>query len=505
MVGTGRRRWVLIETGGNQAFIFDSNRLRHAVGASHLVHLVGTEWAVGAAEANGADVALTVSGKALLLVEDEGRGRAVIEAVSRRVLAEAPGLDVTGCVGPEFDPSAAWPDTSGGYTHVEALDATYERFAVVRAARPSAGQRDLLLPWFEVCRDSGLGSAGVEEHPDGVDASAPVLAKSMAARPGRDRMRDLLADVPEVVPRDLDALGEAGWIAVVHVDGNGVGQVFTRFAENARRVVGGRALSLSDHVRLLGSFARELDEVTQEAFWLAVRTVAADRDERDDAILPIVLGGDDVTFACRARFALPLVREFAGEFERLSAESPTVSGIAGGGLSCAGGIAYVKPHHPFSAAYGLAEELTASAKRFKATDGVATSAVDFQVVFEPALADLDRLRGDASNVGVSRHGGPYVLGEAPSVPVRDIALLDGTRGTVGALSSSLAHELREGLALGRAHFVQRIDHAARSVDLPARLRPEDLRALAPVRDEGTGEEFVRMLDAMLLDSVEAAS
>jgi hypothetical protein len=41
-------------------------------------------------------VVLAISGKALLLVEDPAVGRAVINEVSRRVLGEAPRLEVTG-------------------------------------------------------------------------------------------------------------------------------------------------------------------------------------------------------------------------------------------------------------------------------------------------------------------------------------------------------------------------------------------------------------------------
>ena len=77
----------------------------------------------------------------------------------------------------------------------------------------------------------------------------------------------------------------------------------------------------------------------------------------------MVVGGDDLTVVCHARLALPLVRAFALAFEEQTAVQPTVNAITGGGLTAAAGIAYVKPHHPFSAAYGLAEELTASAKQ----------------------------------------------------------------------------------------------------------------------------------------------
>src|ERR1700722_20039513 len=56
--GGDTRHWVLIETSGNQAYIFGTNRLRHVVGASDLIRQVGTVWAPEAASAYGAVIVM---------------------------------------------------------------------------------------------------------------------------------------------------------------------------------------------------------------------------------------------------------------------------------------------------------------------------------------------------------------------------------------------------------------------------------------------------------------
>ena len=90
--------------------------------------------------------------------------------------------------------------------------------------------------------------------------------------------------------------------------------------------------------------------------------------------------------------------------------SQLVTAITGGGLTAAAGIAYVKPHHPFSAAYGLAEELTASAKRWKRAAGREVSSLDLHVAFESTLTDLAGLRAPPGGRADSpRYGGPYVI------------------------------------------------------------------------------------------------
>lgn len=516
MSGAGIRHWVLIETSANQAYIFDTNRLRHVVGASHLIYQVGTAWVPEMARSCGAEVVLAISGKALLLVDDPGAARTVIGTVSARALKEAPGLEVTGVVGPGFDPALRWqPEPDAGQTrpltHVEALDRTYELLELARQERPAPELRDPMLPWFEVCRESGLPVAGIEEHPEPRLAAAGVLAKAAARPAARNRMRDLFAAMPDVVPHGGDDLRDDGWIAVIHADGNGVGKLFTDFPRRALAAARDRedgmdGLSLDRHVQLLAGFTRELDGATREALEIAVREATRDEDAAA-TILPVVVGGDDVTVVCHARFALDLACRFELAFEEQTAARPMLRAVAGGGLTAAAGIAFVKPHHPFSAAYSLAEELTASAKRVTHVDGRKVSAVDLHVAFESTLSDLATLRRRMAMGGLPRNGGPYVITaeDGPRAGPRDIAELDRAMATVSALSSSMAHDLREGLVLGEAEYARRLRLAALSPGLPAGVRAADIEHLAPTlsRDDGSTQEakIVRLLDALLLRSI----
>jgi hypothetical protein len=518
--GGNTRHWVLIETGGNQAYIFGTNRLRHVVGASQLIRELGTTWVHGAVGAHDAEVVVAISGKALLLVPHPEDGRAVIAAVSARALAEAPGLEVTGVVGPPFDAELVWrpdePVVRGGdeaLDHVRALERTYELLGQVRMERPSPLLRDPVLPWFEVCRESGFPVAGVEQHREGGPVGAAVLAKADARREARDRLRFLLADQPGVIPHNEPA--HDGWVAVIHADGNGIGRMFTDFPRRALRAAGAEGdeaalaprpgLTLNCHADWLRRFTHALENATETALGLAVRDATRGEDATG-AILPVVFGGDDVTVVCHARFALGLARHFALNFEEQAAASPVLMAIAEQPLTAAAGIAYVKPHHPFSAAYGLAEELTASAKRMVRHGERTLSAVDFHVAFESTLADLAVLRAAIAGDGLPRHGGPYLITaeEAESAGSRDLKELDRTMATVSAMSSSMAHDLREGLARGAAEYAHRVELAALASDRPDGPSREDIRQLAPAETGARGaqaERVVRLLDALLLNAI----
>ncbi|MGH3156848.1 MAG: Cas10/Cmr2 second palm domain-containing protein, partial [Streptosporangiaceae bacterium] len=396
---------------------------------------------------------------------------------------------------------------------VDSLARTYELLDLVRAQRPSQVLRDPMLPWFEVCRESGLPACGVEQHPDGAYVAATVLAKSGVRRKARERMRGVL-DLPEIVLSDGDELHNDGWIAVIHADGNGIGQIFTNFPERALRAsheLGDdtASLTLDRHRERLAAFTKELDLATETALGLAVRDTLQGRKDSDSTILPVVFGGDDVTVVCHARFALGIARRFLLNFGELASGNPTLRAIAGKPLTGAAGIAYVKPHHPFSAAYALAEELTASAKTATRMD---VAAIDLHVAFESTLADLSTLRRRIAADGFPRHGGPYVVTaqESASAGPRDIDELDRTMGTLSKLSSSMAHDLREALARGRAEFEQQLQLAAWSPDLPTNVARDDIWRLAPVDGSG-GDGFpadapiVRLLDAQLLNSIAKGS
>ncbi|KXK58952.1 hypothetical protein AWW66_26910 [Micromonospora rosaria] len=483
--GAGRH-WVLIETGGNQAYIFGSNRLRHVVGASQLVHEVGTEWvrdAVTDAALSPDPVVMTASGKALLLVDSAAAGQAVIRAVTRRALTEAPGLRVTGVVGPGFDP------TDDG-AHEEARRDTYALHGRVRAARTDLVLRDRVFPWHRLCRDSGQPAAREEVYGSGepaVPASAGMLARSGARNRARRRLRDRLGDrLAAVIPTHLDELRHGGWVAVVHADGNGVGGLFRTFAAHVAAVEKTDRVSVATHARYQRAVATQLDDAT----WDAVRDAVGELiDERPDEnltgrLLPIVVGGDDVTVACDAALAVPFVRSFAAAYARRTAAQPTLSAIARvatghAGLTASAGIAVVKSHHPFATAYGLAEALTVSAKRF-APEGRTLAACDIHVAHTSTLRDLDQLRqyvrGDDGSP-VARYAGPYLLDRAGDLPGelrhRGVDLLDevdGWLGPDGWLSAAQAHALRDAADRSLAEYRHHLDLLlARAFD-PRRAR-----------------------------------
>ncbi|MDQ1249328.1 MAG: hypothetical protein QG597_3703, partial [Actinomycetota bacterium] len=171
--------WTLIETGGNQAYIFGTNKRRANVGGSELIHRVGNEWTrqaisdvLGspAATAAGwqADPVVCASGKALILTSHPECGRAIVSKVTERALREAPGLGVWGVVATEpADPNhiASGPCACAGCQ----LEGLHEAHATVRQRAGSPLSRFPTLPFHQPCPFTGAPAVTLDVEVSGED------------------------------------------------------------------------------------------------------------------------------------------------------------------------------------------------------------------------------------------------------------------------------------------------------------------------------------------------
>jgi hypothetical protein len=463
---------VLIETSSNQAYIFATNKLRENVGASELTARVGKRFVLDAVQAAGGtvpseadrhdpnafpaisaqnpvEIIVTASGKALLLVRDAGLGRQIVSNVTLRALQEAPGLDVRGVVSRDFDFDREELHPLIGELHRE--------FEVVRSKLPGPAARFQRLPIIAECASSGLPAqggahAGSGSADEGTGKySAPTLAKLRARELWSQRLKRILtrhksdATLPDATAK-LEDLG-CDWFGIVHADGNRLGQVFLKFDHEAK------TSDNRDYITKLRAFSLALDECTEKAF---CRSLTVFRPRRGvTPIVPLVLGGDDLTVVCDGQQALPFTKAFIDYFEEETRNHAAIKAILKDGVTSCAGVAIVKPHFPFFSGYQLAEDLLKSAKQLKPL-----SAIDYHILYDASGPDLERIRreltvDDGKTLLVGR---PYVatpnqgsdhrrwsdlVDRIAKVRARDG---DGRR----LLPSSMLHELREGLFEGRA-------------------------------------------------------
>lgn len=554
---------VFFETSGNQAYIYATNKLAESIGASELTYRAGTQWVLEAAgfnlidkgqpvttdpagfrawlgsghsESADVEVVLATSGKAMLVVKGIERSRRLVSDVTTRATLEAPGMSITGAVVP----------LAGRETHhvCAAIQAAHQRFNENRDLMPSPQRRFGLVPFVQPCSTSGLPASRLDTSADGSVEPRSELASGRKdmARAWSDRINKVFsgrrkeADVslrvtqnPSHLEKEFD---QFSWAGVVFSDGNGLGQIIMRFDQWLEPG--------DDYLSTLRAFSLALDEATEKAFYRACLQLAAlgagkgTKHEADQRLplVPLLLGGDDLTVMVDGHYALPFAEAFLSAFDEESGQQEVIRKIArkalgAGRLSACAGVAIVKKNFPFYSAQSLAEALLKSAKTVKKkvvsqTSGqpFPCSALDFHVLYDVAYSSLDRVRQDRRTGpdGEMLWGGPYVVteleklrgaseqsqswaGDHQLASLQQRVKLLNARDEDGRLKlpSSQTHYLREALAQGRGIADRRLAELRRYEALGLSMLKESPDSLFREESDGTGEPrtTTRYLDALV--------
>jgi hypothetical protein len=485
---------VLLETSGNQRYIFATNKLRENVGASDLTYRVGKTWVweaihpkVPIDEQDESDprvnppigpgvpieIVLATSGKAYLRTDSEEAARAVIRKVTTTALKKAPGIDFSG----------VFVAINGESIH-GAIKRAHQMLFERRGVNPGPEARFQRLPVVAECVTSGLPASsydGSKSEPG--PRSVQSLAKRRASGNGINRMRRIaskhselgivysVSDLERHVEPDidnLDAIARRSWLAVIHADGNGLGKVFLNFE------------SLSgiktpyEYIQKLRAFSKALDECTEKAFGIALKSLSKRCDENPLPVVPVVLGGDDVTVVMDGKYAIQFTIDFLTTFEKLTAADPLIADImqkankdGSKRVTACAGVAVMKSHFPFYSAYELADQLIRSAKdhnRAINQEKSSLSAFDFHILYDASGADLNRIRKSLEIDDTLLVARPYLISNDHSNPRGTAALAkrmlaiqtpddDGRR----AIPNSQLHNLRTALFMGRAAAEARLE------------------------------------------------
>ncbi|MCW6038925.1 hypothetical protein K4A83_22110 [Spirulina subsalsa FACHB-351] len=541
---------VLLETSGNQQFIFSTNRLRENIGASELTYQAGTKWVIEAVDAvRGAsdqihqvgtqfvmealneinlttqeirekildtqewnrpienqtqdhkvEVLIATSGKALLLTEKKDVAQAIIRYVTHKAIRYAPGLDIAGVISEPF----SWDDIGSkkAPSIAAANKEVHQKFEELRSRRPSPLLRFLQLPVVDQCSTSGLPASELEVmSQEQVRNHEKPKAISQVAKLKREAAPQSLERIQKLLPSHIKLPGsvnelekklkdELDWLAIIHADGNGLGEVFLKFHENAQTT------NNRDYIDKYRNFSIALDICTEAAFLQALDTfVSVKRNNKSETLLipliPLVLGGDDLTVICDGHYALKFTHKFLQEFENqtqqeiqeLKKHKSIISDVANftftvKRLSSCAGICIIKPHLPFSIAYTLAERLLKSAKKVKEVvtnsqkqnQPYPCSSIDFHVLYDSSDINLEIIRKkiqlDSGKTHLYRR--PYVVTAIDKLKHPNIsgcewaefhhwqnletaikALKATNDDGKPKLPSSQMHDLRSGLFLGR--------------------------------------------------------
>lgn len=393
------------EVKGIQSWIMMTSKLRDLKGGSMVIEQIPEAAKVLAAQGGGSFETLQCAAGA---VSFKFHDRSTLESFAARwpmrVAEIAPGLQVV----------HAWTDHED-FDRVLASDLRARRNTPA-IDLPEAG------PWLARSGRSGLPALAPDRarsRAGWLHEDAALRRKATTLREANDRFKEFgaLADAGE------------GLLAFVHIDGTGIGRVFTRCPPNDR-----------------SQLSRDLSQAAEDA----LRSAASHFGLGPRLPLQVIVaGGDDFTFVCAADIALDLVERWLHSFEE------NTSGLVGPpGLRAGAGIAIASRRYPFRRSYQLAEDLCKRAKKLAKT--LDQHPIDSVVALQRVTTSTSDLTVDTGVWRLDREP----LANAPT-PVPTLAQLR-------RLKHAVMHQPRGGLR----NWLTAFESAPRPTDGMRRAVPE---------------------------------
>lgn len=409
---------------GIQGFIFQTNKLREIVGASELVEEICTTKfkrlfdSVGVTY-NEDNCILHAAGNIKYIFDNQEDCMKVVRVFPKAIFEFAHGITVSQAV-VKYD----------GDKFKTAVNELEKRLRTQRNKPMRSATLGLMgiersrqtgLPVTFVKEEKRFGKteeihvdegtrAKLYEDPSGVRLKTTKKLCEKAFGMSFDDDDDRIAYNIEDITQKND------WIAIIHADGNGLGQVVQKVGY--------------DPVKFK-AFSEKLDEATTAS---AISAYKAVKEQFNDSevipIRPIVLGGDDLTLVCRADLALDFVETFIQEFENNTRKMLVHNGESllanvfenetDKRLTACAGIAYIKSSFPFYYGYNLAEALCSQAKKdaknkqeIKEGKELPMSCLMFHKVQDSFTEDWDAIvkRELTPQPNITFQYGPYYLNE----------------------------------------------------------------------------------------------
>lgn len=226
-------------------------------------------------------------------------------------------------------------------------------------------------PAFQVSHHLGNRPAENRGAKDAFVSSEEKMMENFGAK-FRQQPTDLIAlletsrliPCPEEPPRSLSDLSDGNYLALIHADGNGMGQRYKSW----RKLEVDKPISLTKEAH--GErFFHSMRVAVRRALVQAIHVVFGQSPGRYQLLM---LGGDDLLLACAASYALPFVLEYARALDEipLCDQKP---------LSIGAGVVIAKESFPFHRLHAMAETLADSAKQRYRADPSLGSVVDWHI------------------------------------------------------------------------------------------------------------------------------
>lgn len=383
-----RQVLAMYDIRGIQKFIFRTSKMKDAIGASSLVETIiedalcyaaksdpdlkcSMEWKTeqGALPYDGEDasdvqVLYIGGGNAYVLYRDRETARKVSQKMARYTLDHTYSLQL----------AVALTDKTENYK--EDYRRLNEEMVAVKDRMIVSGPLNA-LPVVKAEKETGYPLT-----PEGISTESRIK------RERADEVRKQLDYKEKIFDHYVTKKGEDSLLAVVHIDGNNMGQRIRSLIENRE--------SYAEAVSEMRAISYAIDHSYKQVFDEMRRKYNPQDKDREPRLMKILTAGDDITYVCNADIALSTVEFFSKWISAHSMKEEKKQDLAYRFSVCAG-ISYFHSHFPFHIAYEVAEaccdQAKERAKEDKYKDGERIGNwVDFQFCRNVQTADLKKTR-----------------------------------------------------------------------------------------------------------------
>lgn len=370
---------VLIDIVGIQNYVFSSNSLRDNLGASYLVQEVYKKYLahsikstmnikavdleawwrepdVWRIEMGDFEVGYIGGGNALLFFTDSEVGETFVKTWTRNLLVQAPGLKSAVAIS---EAEYELEDLKRDFKEIK--QALFDQLNKNKFEYAT----QTVLPRHGITAECSQSGYSMEVWDDTDSKRRKYVSSVTKAKidSSRESLNQLNSKYKVTLgdrefTNDLEKLGQQkgdeSYIAIVHIDGNDVGEKFkqTTTLEDMRN------LSINVHAITTGAFLQLMEHIKTHFDEMENEFNVKHDGKSIVPLRPIIIGGDDITFVTDGRLGLYFAKIFLEAFEDIARTKDLE-------LTACAGVAVTKMKYPFYRGYQLSEQLCDNAKEVR--------------------------------------------------------------------------------------------------------------------------------------------
>jgi hypothetical protein len=374
-----------------QEYVFASNKLKENLGASYIVSQIYEPLR----EIKNIEIGFIGGGNALIFFQNKQIAKESLELFSTQLLVNSPGIKLAAVIDDQFDENSFRKSLDSLFLQLQQMKNKF----IPNTILPAHG-------FTSDCPRTGNSCETYDER-NKEFISSVVYTKILSSEYSKKQfeLKYLSSFTGAGFPDSFEDLGQDknsdNKIAVVHIDGNSMGSRF-------------KAINGLDEIR---SLSASIEQAVINSFHGLIKTILDDLSKgnypesitskylqnKTLPIIPIIIGGDDITFVCEGRLGLYFAKVFMEFFQIQEASDHKP-------LSSCAGVAIVKTKYPFYQAYRLAESLCKNAKRKRIEEKNNSSWIDYHLSYGGILGDIKDIRKKHfENDGKALYMRPYSI------------------------------------------------------------------------------------------------